>query len=80
MGSVSSPFFCKIFQLSKNYEEITKPFLCIVQNTDTNVAYDQLLFFNLKAQTLVCGTVLNCHDVFWSHVDRRVSEDHVTLS
>lgn len=26
MGSVSSPFFCKSFQLSKDYKEITNSF------------------------------------------------------
>lgn len=60
MGSVSSPFFCKSFQLSKDYKEITNC-VCIVQNTDTDVAYDQVFYFEILGyKPFVCGTVLKC--------------------
>lgn len=83
MGSVSSPFFCKSFQLSKDYKEITNCFYVLyriqiqIQMLHMTKTFNFLI---LSCKPFVCGTVLKCHDMFWSRVDYRTSKEQSFMS
>lgn len=63
MGSVSPPFFCKSFQLSKDYKEITNCFYVLyrIQNTDTLLHMTKsFIFYIFKLQTFC---LWNCSEM-----------------
>lgn len=80
MGSVSSPFFCKSFQLSKDYKEFTNCFYVLyriqiqIQMLRMTKSFIFLNFF-LSCKPFVRGAVLKRHEEFWSRVDGRTSEE-----
>lgn len=82
MGSVTYPFFCKSFQLSKDYEEITNSFYVLyrIQIQIQMLHMTKSYFLILSCKPFVCGNVLNCHDMFWSHVDYRTSKEQSFMS
>lgn len=83
MGCVSSSFFCKSFQLSKDDKEITNSFYVLyrIQIQIQMLHMTKSLFLKiLICKLFVCRTVLKCHDMFWSRVDSRTSKGAIAIT